>query len=50
VSEAGPFYWESGDERHTLVASSEVDWLWHRLVLAPAPATTIRFLSCRFQH
>ena len=48
-SETGPFFWESADGRHTLLAGSETDWLWHQLVTAPTPTATIRFLACRYR-
>ena len=46
LSDIGPFVWTVGEERHTLLASSETNFLWHRLTLAPAPAATVRFLTC----
>lgn len=48
LSDIGPFHWTAGSERHTLVASSETQFLWHRLVIEPAPAATVRFLICAF--
>jgi hypothetical protein len=45
-SDAGPFFWLVGSERNTLVASSETEWLWHRLSIEPAPRATVSFLSC----
>lgn len=50
VADAGPFIWTAGQERHVLVASSETEWLWHRLDLAAAPTATIRFLGCSFRQ
>ena len=50
ASEAGPFVWSLGSERDALLASSETQWLWHTLVLAPAPEATIRFLQCSFRQ
>jgi len=49
-SEAGPFEWSLGSERHALLASSETQWLWHALTLEPEPTATIRFLLCSFQR
>jgi hypothetical protein len=46
LSFAGPFYWASDDERNTLLASSETEFLWHRLELSPAPVADIRFMNC----
>jgi hypothetical protein len=48
LSDAGPFVWTVGSERDALLASSDTEFLWHRLTLDPAPAATIRFLSCTF--
>lgn len=45
-SYAGPFYWTTGAERNTLLASSETQFLWHRLRLEPAPETKVHFLEC----
>lgn len=50
MSDAGPFFWTIGRERDALLASSETEFLWHRLALEPAPAATVRFLSCSFQQ
>ena len=50
LSDSGPFLWNRSGERNALLASSETDWLWHQLTLAPAPASTIRFLRCEFQQ
>jgi hypothetical protein len=49
-SAAGPFVWDVGNERHTLIASSETEFLWHALTLAPAPTAQIRFLRCIFRQ
>lgn len=49
-SEAGPFFWITGNERNTLLASSETEFLWHQLSIDPAPASTIRFLSCALRE
>jgi hypothetical protein len=46
VSDIGPFVWTVGAERHALLASSETNFLWHRLTLDPVPAATVRFLTC----
>lgn len=50
LSSAGPFVWTTGQDRHTLLASSERQFLWHRLTLAPAPEADIRFLVCTFSQ
>jgi hypothetical protein len=50
VSDIGPFVWTVGEERHTLLASSETNFLWHRLVLDPLPAATVRFLTCTIRQ
>lgn len=50
LSFAGPFYWGPGDERNTLLASSETEFVWHRLELTPAPVATIRFMNCVFSQ
>ena len=49
-SDIGPYVWSVGQERHALLVSSEHDFLWHRLVLEPAPAATVRFLRCEFRQ
>lgn len=49
-SEIGPFVWTVGEERHTLLASSETNFLWHRLTLDPLPAATVRFLTCAIRQ
>jgi len=43
---AGPFYWTTDSERNSLLASSETEFLWHRLKLASAPEAEIHFLTC----
>jgi hypothetical protein len=45
-SDAGPFLWTIGSERHALITSSNTDFLWHRLMLDPAPHTEVRFMRC----
>ena len=50
LSDAGPFVWNVARERNALIASSETEWLWHRLTLVPEPASEIRFLVCAFQQ
>jgi hypothetical protein len=50
VSDIGPFVWTVGEERHALLASSETHFLWHRLTLDPAPAATVRFLTCTIRQ
>jgi hypothetical protein len=47
---AGPFYWGSNDERNTLLANSETEFLWHRLELNPAPLVHIQFMQCVFRQ
>jgi len=49
-SEIGPFYWNTGPERHTLLASSETRFVWHTLSLAAQPEGNTRFLACTFQQ
>jgi hypothetical protein len=49
-SDIGPFVWSVGTERHALLASSETEWLWHRLSLAAGPEATVRFLVCALQQ
>jgi hypothetical protein len=46
LSFAGPFYWGTVDERNTLLASSETEFVWHRLELTPAPVAHIQFMNC----
>jgi hypothetical protein len=48
LSYAGPFHWRTPGTMHTLLASSETDFLWHSLELAAEPVTTIRYMACRF--
>jgi len=50
ITAAGPFLWTIGTERNALLASSDTEWLWHRLELSASPVATIRFLSCRFEQ
>jgi len=49
-SAAGPFFWTVGNQWDTLLASSETEFLWHRLTFAPAPSASIQFLSCAFRQ
>jgi hypothetical protein len=49
LSDAGPFVWSLAGERHALLASSETEWLWHALLLEPAPKAVVRFLACSFE-
>jgi hypothetical protein len=49
-SDTGPYVWSVGEERHALLVSSERDFLWHRLVVDPAPAAAVRFLRCEFRQ
>jgi len=48
LSDVGPFFWTAAAERHTLLASSQTEFLWHRLIVDPSPRATIRFLTCTF--
>jgi len=48
LSNIGPFYWSDGTERHTLLISSEHQFLWHRLRMDPAPEASIYFLTCNY--
>ena len=50
ITDAGPFLWTIGRERHALIPSSETEWLWHALDLEARPTATIRFLVCSFQQ
>ncbi|HSC14879.1 MAG TPA: hypothetical protein VLI71_07160 [Gammaproteobacteria bacterium] len=50
LSDVGPFVWTVGEERRTLLASSEMNFLWHRLTLDPVPAATVRFLTCTIRQ
>lgn len=50
LSAAGPFFWTVGEERDALLASSETQFLWHRLTLDPVPEATIRFLTCTLRQ
>jgi hypothetical protein len=45
-SEAGPFFWQQGNERNTLLVSSDSHFLWHTLTLAATPTAQVRFLTC----
>lgn len=49
-SPAGPFFWTVGNERDTLLASSETRFLWHRLTFDQVPEATISFLQCAFRQ
>lgn len=49
-SPAGPFFWTVGNERDTLLASSETRFLWHQLTFDQAPEATITFLRCTFRQ
>ena len=48
LSFAGPFHWTVGNERHTLLASSETHFLWHQLDTSGSPSARIQFMQCRF--
>lgn len=45
---AGPFTWKTPVAVSTLMASSEEQFLWHRLALSPEPTADIHFMNCRF--
>ncbi len=49
-SPAGPFFWTVGNERDTLLASSETQFLWHQLTFDQVPEATVRFLQCAFRQ
>ncbi|NDV00775.1 hypothetical protein [Pseudoroseicyclus tamaricis] len=44
-SSFGPFLWADGDDRHTLLISSETSLLWHILDTARADAS-VAFMTC----
>lgn len=44
----GPFYWSQGKERNTLLISSQNQYLWHQLMMDPAPEASIHYLTCTF--
>lgn len=46
LSAAGPFFWTLAQQRNTLIASSDTQFLWHELELEAAPEATVRFLTC----
>jgi hypothetical protein len=48
LSYAGPFHWRTDTAMHTLLASSETQFLWQSLELSQPPVTVIRGLQCRF--
>jgi hypothetical protein len=50
MSFAGPFLWTLPTERDSLLVSSETQFLWHQLVVEPAPVATIHFLTCEFRQ
>jgi hypothetical protein len=50
ISRTSPFIWTVGNERDTLLASSDGDFLWHRMKIDPAPQATIRFMRCSFSE
>lgn len=50
LSEAGPFVWNEGQHRHTLLASSETQFLLHTLSLTDKPSATIQFMTCSFRQ
>lgn len=47
LSNAGPFVWRRDGTRHTLLASSEEQFLWHQVFIGSSPEATIRFMQCR---
>jgi hypothetical protein len=50
MSDTGPFLWNNETERPALLVSSEQEWLWHRLTVAPEPGAMVSFLRCSFQQ
>ncbi len=50
LSDAGPYSWRFDNERHTLLASSETDFLWHQLILDDRPESRIRYLRCELRY
>jgi hypothetical protein len=48
MSFAGPFFWNTEGEMHTLLANSEIRFLWHRLNLSSKPEANMQFLHCTF--
>ena len=48
MSFAGPFFWNTEGEMHTLLANSESRFLWHRLALSSKPEANMQFLHCTF--
>ena len=46
VTEAGPFFWQQGSQRNTLLVNSETSFLWHKLQMDPVPQTSIYYLNC----
>jgi hypothetical protein len=48
MSFAGPFFWNTEGEMHTLLANSESRFLWHRLNLSSKPEANMQFLHCTF--
>src|SRR5690606_36033248 len=50
ITQAGPFFWINGNERNTLVASSETAFLWHSFTIDQEPDSEVRFLTCRLHQ
>ncbi len=50
LSDAGPYIWRLGNDRHTLLASSETAFLWHQLILDGRPESRIRYLHCELRY
>ena len=48
LSFAGPFHWSAPGEKDTLLANSETQFLWHKLVLGSRNAADSHFMRCRF--
>ena len=48
MSFAGPFFWRTEGEMHTLLANSESRFLWHKLSLSPQPIASMQFIDCAF--
>lgn len=50
LSEIGPFVWTQQQDRYTLLASSDTQFLLHTLALADEPRATLQFMSCSLQQ
>jgi hypothetical protein len=49
LSEAGPFVWSRAQNRYTLLASSDTQFLLHTLSLSIEPEATVLFMTCSFR-